>query len=62
MHTTANTTKAAHEAEIAAVIEAGADGPRFCNQPYVGLAACERATGHDGEHVTTGLTGRLIGY
>ncbi|WP_157360971.1 hypothetical protein [Arthrobacter sp. EPSL27] len=36
--------------------------PRFCHAKYVGFAVCSRIGCHDGEHVTTGATGRLIGW
>lgn len=61
-HKIAFTTAEAHKAEIAEVIEAGEAGPRFCNKGYVGLASCERPSGHSDEHRTTGLTGRIIGW
>lgn len=48
--------------EIDKAIILGADGPRFCHAKYVGYAVCSRIGGHDGEHVTTGATGRLIGW
>lgn len=48
--------------EIALAFELGPNGPRFCGVPYVGFASCERIGNHDGEHVCTGHTGRLIGF
>ncbi|AYN57780.1 hypothetical protein PBI_DRMANHATTAN_62 [Arthrobacter phage DrManhattan] len=61
-HRTATLTADALSDEIQMVYTLGSDGPGFCNKPYVGLASCERIGDHDGEHVVTGRTGRLIAF
>jgi len=61
-HKTATLTAEELQAEIAKAFELGPDGPRFCAYRYVGLSSCERIGDHDGEHVTTGATGRLIAF
>ncbi|QNJ56559.1 hypothetical protein SEA_NIOBE_60 [Arthrobacter phage Niobe] len=48
--------------EIQMVYTLGSDGPGFCGAHYVGLASCERIGNHEGEHVVTGHTGRLIAF
>jgi hypothetical protein len=61
-HRDAQLTEAELTAEIDEAFRLGSSGPRFCNAPYVGFAGCQRIGNHTGEHVTVGLTGRLIGW
>ncbi|WIC90175.1 hypothetical protein SEA_VROOMVROOM_25 [Arthrobacter phage VroomVroom] len=61
-HRTATISRQELDMEIAKAFALGEDGPRFCNEKYVGLAACERIGGHKGEHAVTGNTGRIIGW
>lgn len=61
-HRTATLTLNELTAEITRAFALGQHGPGFCNEKYVGLASCQRIGNHDGEHVTVGLTGRLIGF
>jgi hypothetical protein len=61
-HKTATLSHQELHAEIDQAFDLGEDGPRFCDKPYVGLAVCARIGGHEGEHVTVGLTGRIIGF
>jgi hypothetical protein len=62
MHRTATLTNEELANEIALSFRLGANGPRFCTAPYVAGHSCLRIGNHDGEHVTRGRTGRLIGW
>ncbi len=61
-HKDATLTAEELNAEIDEAFRLGSSGPRFCGRPYVGLASCQRIGNHEGEHVTKGLTGRLIAF
>ncbi|QNO12719.2 hypothetical protein SEA_SNEK_59 [Arthrobacter phage Snek] len=62
IHRDATLTAEELQAEIAKTFELGPEGPGFCAYRYVGFASCERIDGHDGEHVSTGATGRLVAF
>ncbi|WGH20773.1 hypothetical protein SEA_JOHNDOE_60 [Arthrobacter phage JohnDoe] len=61
-HRDATLTKEELTVEITRAYVLGQHGPGFCAARYVGVATCQRIGNHDGEHVTTGLTGRLVGW
>jgi len=61
-HKIATLTNEELTAEIDEAFRLGSNGPRFCNKPYIAGNVCERIGNHEGEHVTTGRTGRLIAF
>ncbi|WVX88049.1 hypothetical protein SEA_TFORTROY_61 [Arthrobacter phage TforTroy] len=62
LHTPATLTADELSDEIQMVYTLGSDGPGFCGAKYVGFASCERIGNHEGEHVVTGHTGRLLAF